>query len=123
MIAGIGVDIVPVGRFEHALRRTPALLERLFLPAERGLAPRSLAARFAAKEAALKALGEVPGFSWQQLEVVGGAGTPPRLALHGDAARAAEAAGVTRTLLSLSHDGDLAVAMVVLEAEPPVAGR
>lgn len=118
MIAGIGVDVVSEERFLKALDGTPALRERLFLPGERPLAPRSLAARFAAKEAALKALGDVPGFSWQQIEVVGGSGTQPRIQFHGAAADVAARLGVTRSLLSLSHDAGLAVAMVVLEAEP-----
>lgn len=116
MIAGIGVDVVAEDRFLRALERTPALRERLFLPGERHLAPLSLAARFAAKEAALKALGDVPGFSWQQIEVVGGSGTQPQLQFHGATAEVAADRGVTRSLLSLSHDAGLAVAMVVLEA-------
>ena len=50
MIVGIGVDLVDIPRFERSLERTPRLLERLFSPAERGLRPHSLAARYAAKE-------------------------------------------------------------------------
>ena len=56
MIVGTGVDIVDIARFERQLERTPRLRERLFVPHERELAPRSLAARFAVKEAAAKAL-------------------------------------------------------------------
>ena len=61
MILGIGVDVVDIARFEAALERTPALRERLFTEVERPLATRSLAARFAAKEAVAKALGAPQG--------------------------------------------------------------
>ena len=57
MIAGIGVDIVDLARFEKAIARTPKLLTRLFAESERGLPVHSLAARFATKEAVVKALG------------------------------------------------------------------
>ena len=61
MIVGIGVDVVDLARFERALSRTPGLRERLFAEAERELPLRSLAGRFAAKEALMKALGETDG--------------------------------------------------------------
>ena len=57
MIVGIGVDVVDLARFERAVGRTPGLIDRLFAPAERGLPLRSLAGRFAAKEAFSKAVG------------------------------------------------------------------
>ncbi len=56
-IAGIGVDVVDLARFERAVARTPKLRDRLFAESERGLPLRSLAGRFAAKEALIKALG------------------------------------------------------------------
>jgi holo-[acyl-carrier protein] synthase len=59
MIVGVGIEVAEIDRFSRALRRTPGLAERLF--AERGLPVRSLAARFAAKEALAKALG--PGWA------------------------------------------------------------
>jgi holo-[acyl-carrier protein] synthase len=59
MIIGIGVDLVDLARFERAVTRTPNLLARLFVPAERDLPLRSLAGRFAAKEALIKALGDI----------------------------------------------------------------
>ena len=65
MIVGTGVDIVDIARFERQLERTPRLRERLFVPHERELHPRSLAARFAVKEAAAKALLAPPGMIWQ----------------------------------------------------------
>jgi len=67
---GIGVDIADVARLAAALDRTPALAERLFVDAERGLPVTSLAARFAAKEALAKALGAPPGLRWTDAEVV-----------------------------------------------------
>ena len=61
MIVGVGIDVVDVARFGTTLERTPALLERLFTPAERAMALNSRAARFAAKEALAKALGAPAG--------------------------------------------------------------
>ena len=115
MIVGVGTDLVPVARLEEVLRRTPTVRERLFTPAEAVLPIESLAARFAAKEALSKALGSPDGLSWQDAEVVGGAGTPPRFATRGTVAAAIAAAGATAVHLSLSHDGGLALAFVVLE--------
>ena len=65
MIIGSGIDVVDIQRFERQLERTPRLRERLFVPSERGLPLQSLAARFAAKEAAAKALKAPPGMIWQ----------------------------------------------------------
>jgi holo-[acyl-carrier protein] synthase len=121
MIRGVGVDLCPVSRVARILERHPGRFEeRVFTPAERAYCgPRAVpaqhfAARFAAKEAALKALGAPAGVGWHDLEVVADGGAP-RLALHGPAAAAATAQGVRRAHLSLSHAGDMAVAVVVLE--------
>ena len=65
MIVGIGVDVVDIERFGRQLERTPGLRDRLFVPAERELNTRSLAARFAAKEAVAKVLGAPAGMNWQ----------------------------------------------------------
>ena len=65
MIVGIGVDVVDIERFGRQLERTPGLKDRLFVPAERDLNTRSLAARFAAKEAVAKVLGAPAGMNWQ----------------------------------------------------------
>ena len=70
MIIGIGVDMVDIGRFEAALRRTPALAARLFAESERCGRPESLAATFAAKEAVAKALGAPAGLNWTDVEVI-----------------------------------------------------
>ncbi|NKX52673.1 holo-ACP synthase [Arthrobacter deserti] len=115
MIVGIGVDVVDVPRFRRQLERTPGLRERLFTPAERQLNTRALAARFAAKEAIAKDLGAPSGMNWQDCTIcVDGSGDPyPELS--GTVAAAARARGVAIWHLSMSHDGDLATAMVVAE--------
>ncbi|MDR8019863.1 holo-ACP synthase [Nesterenkonia aerolata] len=115
MIAGIGVDVVDVVRFGEQLRRAPALRQRLFTPAERELSTRSLAARFAAKEAVAKALGAPAGMNWQDCRVVPDAEGAPHIEVVGTVAAVAERRGVSRWHLSLSHDGDIATAMVVAE--------
>jgi holo-[acyl-carrier protein] synthase len=122
-VVGIGVDIVDITRFESALIRTPALKNRLFgtLDLSRDLAPNSLAARFAAKEATLKALGgNIPGFGWHDIQVSGEPHQPPKLVLSGGVLRVLGERGITGHHLSLSHDAGMAMAFVVLERE--VAG-
>ncbi|MGM0384587.1 MAG: holo-ACP synthase [Actinomycetota bacterium] len=115
MVRGIGVDIAEIDRFAAALERVPRLRERLFTPAERDLPPRSLAARFAAKEAVAKALGSPGGMSWQDCEVVTEPSGEPQLRVTGTVARVAADRGITTWHLSLSHDGANAIAMVVAE--------
>jgi len=117
----IGLDVVGVPRFAKVLQRTPALLDRLFTDAERVTrsgAPRrtdSLAARFAAKEAAAKALGAPTGWHWHDCEVVTGPGGRPELRVTGVLAAAAAARGVVAWHVSLTHDGDLAAAVVLAQ--------
>lgn len=118
MIVGIGVDLVDVPRFEQQLARTPRLLERLFAPAERLLKPRSLAARYAAKEALIKALGGSDGVYWTDIEVTPEPSGRPTFTLRGETAATVAARGITALHLSLSHDAALATAYVVAEAEP-----
>lgn len=122
MILGVGVDVTPVGRMEQALRRHSGRLEaRLFTDGERAYcrarahADQHFAARFAAKEAVLKALSVPSGLSWHELEVVSDDQGAPRLVLHGQAAQAARTAGVKTLHLSLTHAGDQALAFVVAE--------
>jgi holo-[acyl-carrier protein] synthase len=116
VIVGVGVDVVPVERFAAALERTPGLRERLFTPDERRLPVASLAARFAAKEALAKALGAPAGMRWHDCEVGRGPGGAPELRLRETVAEASERLGAARWHLSISHDGGMAVAMVVGEA-------
>ena len=117
MIIGVGIDVVQVARFERALTRTPRLRERLFTDGEQSLSRvESLAARFAAKEAVAKALGAPGGLRWRDAEVVQEDGGRPRLLLHGGVAQEAASQGITTWHLSLSHDGDVATAVVVAES-------
>ena len=115
MIVGVGIDVVELARFEASLTRTPGLREKLFTPAEATLPMQSLAARFAAKEALAKALGAPAGLHWQDVEVVSLPSGDPTLELRGTVLARAEELGATRTHLSLSHDGGIASAVVVLE--------
>lgn len=115
MIVGVGVDVVDVARLARALERTPRLAGRLFTAAERDRPVASLAARFAAKEAVAKALGAPGGLSWQDAEVVQLAGGRPVLRVSGGVAQEAQAQGIARWHLSLSHDAGVATAVVVAE--------
>jgi holo-[acyl-carrier protein] synthase len=122
MIVGVGIDVAEIDRFSRALRRTPALADRLFTERERGLPVRSLAARFAAKEALAKALGAPNGLLWTDAEVVTDADGKPSLEVTGTIAATAREAGITRWHLSLSHDGGIATAIVIAESEAPASG-
>ena len=115
MIVGVGIDVVEIARFATALDRTQRLATRLFTERERDLPARSLAARFAAKEALAKALGAPRGLLWTDAEIVTGALGRPELLVHGTVAAAAARAGVTRWHVSLSHDGGVAAAVVIAE--------
>ncbi len=116
MIVGIGVDLVDVPRFERSIQRTPRLLERLFSPAERALKPRSLAARYAAKEALIKALGGSDGVHWADIEISSEPSGRPVFALSGSTASVVAERGITALHLSLSHDANIATAYVIAEA-------
>ncbi|WP_431797688.1 holo-ACP synthase [Microbacterium kunmingense] len=122
MIAGIGVDLVDISRFEVTLDRTPRLLERLFSPAERALRPRSLAARYAAKEALIKALGGSDGVYWTDIEVWNESSGRPQFTLSGSTADVIVDRGITAVHLSMSHDAGFAVAYVILEMNQGDAG-
>jgi holo-[acyl-carrier protein] synthase len=117
VIVGVGTDLVDVARFAAVLARTPALRGRLFTDLERELPVHSLAARFAAKEALAKALGAPAGLRWLDACVVREAGAAPRLEVSGTIAQRARELGVTCFHLSLSHDGGMASAVVVAEAD------
>jgi len=115
-VIGVGVDVVDVDRFATVLRRTPALAERLFTPAERAVgAPERLAARFAAKEALAKALGAPKGLAWHDAEVIRAGDGRPSLRVTGTVERAAAARGVRAWQISLSHDGGVAIAIVIAD--------
>ncbi|SDQ13660.1 holo-ACP synthase [Quadrisphaera sp. DSM 44207] len=119
MIVGVGIDVVDVARFGEALQRTPALAERVFTAAERGLPLASLAARFAAKEALAKSLGAPRGLSWHDAEVHREDSGRPVLRVTGSVAARAAELGVASLHVSLSHDAGIASAVVVAEAAAP----
>ena len=112
---GIGIDLLEICRLERALERHPRLAERVFTEAERDYAAararpgRHLAARFAAKEAVVKALGLSGGFGLLEVEIVDG--EPPAVRVTG---RAAAAAAGERIEVSLTHSRDFAAAVAVL---------
>jgi holo-[acyl-carrier protein] synthase len=125
MVLGLGTDLARVERFREFLTAgKTALLERLFTAGERAYALAKadpaphLAARFAAKESGMKAfgLGWRDGLSWHDFEVVRDPLGRPDLVLGGRAAQLAAERGINRVHLSYSHDGDYAVATVILEA-------
>jgi holo-[acyl-carrier protein] synthase len=119
-VIGVGIDLVAVDRMATALTRTRGFASRYFSDGERAICdsrhdpPASYAARFAAKEAALKALGlgifELP---LREIELLGGGDGPPALRLVGSAADRAAGRGVRSWLVSVSHDGGLAAAVAV----------
>jgi holo-[acyl-carrier protein] synthase len=114
MASGVGIDLLEIDRLERALERHPRLAERVFTAAEREYAAararpgRHLAARFAAKEAVVKALGLSGGFGLREIEVL--AWEPPTVRLSG---RVAEAAGDGSIDISLTHSRDYAAAVAI----------
>jgi holo-[acyl-carrier protein] synthase len=124
MIVGTGIDLIEIGRIQHSVERYGArFLNRVFTDAEqeyclrKRAAAESFAARFAAKEAAAKALGTgiSRGVHWLEIEVVREPSGKPGVAFHGNAARIASGLGVSRAALSLTHTATLAMASVLLE--------
>lgn len=122
VIIGVGVDTVSLSRFESKLTDTPRLKDRLFLDIEtvddgKAASVQTLAGRFAAKEAVIKALAGDPGLEWHGIEVGKESSGKPVIWLHGSTAKVALQAGVRKLHVSISHDGDSAVAFVVAEGE------
>lgn len=124
MISGIGTDIVAIERFQRFVdNNNTALLQRLFTDQERTLcsarknSASCYAARFAAKEAFLKALGTGlrDGLSWHDMEIMHNELGKPDLLLTGKALEFFAAQGLSTAFLSISHDSGNAIAMVVLE--------
>ena len=123
MIVGIGVDLVDIPRFERTIERTPQLLPRLFSEAEQRLKPHSQAARYAAKEALIKALGGSDGVHWTEIEIASEASGRPVFSLCGSTAAVVAERGITALHLSLSHDAGLATAYVIAEAVPGASNQ
>ena len=124
MIVSIGIDIIEVYRIRETISRTPRFLERVFTVSEReyceakgAAAAQSYAARFAAKEAFLKALktGWRGKITWHDIEVLSGEMGVPTLEINGEAQTIMGNLGANRIHLSLSHTTEHAVAQVILE--------
>jgi holo-[acyl-carrier protein] synthase len=126
LVVGIGVDVVEIARIRRLMERwQERFLGRVFTEAELAYAlgrrdpAEHLSARFAAKEATLKALGSglSMGVRWREMEVRRQPGQRPTLALSGRTAALGMARGVRRYHVSLTHDAGLAVAQVLAEGE------
>ena len=124
MIISIGIDIIEVARIREVLLRTPRFGDRVFTAAERAycdsrgvVAAQHYAVRFAAKEAALKALqtGWRGGISWQDVEISAHESGAPYLIFRGEVLAVFEKFQATATHLSMSHTSEHAIAQVILE--------
>lgn len=124
MIVSIGIDIIEVARIREVLLRTPRFLERVYTERERAycesrgvVAAQHYAVRFAAKEAALKALqtGWRGGISWQDVEISSRESGAPYLIFTGQVLEVFNKFGATQTHLSMSHTTQHAIAQVILE--------
>jgi len=124
MIVSIGIDIIEVYRIRETISRTPRFLERVYTTGERAYceskgaaAAQSYAARFAAKEAFLKALktGWRGKITWHDIEVLSGENGVPLLKISGEAQNILDDLGANCVHLSLSHTTEHAVAQVILE--------
>jgi holo-[acyl-carrier protein] synthase len=121
-VVGLGMDVCSVERIRQVLAgpRGARFVQRVFTDTEHHLcrqradAASAYAARFAAKEAFVKALGAPPGLRWRDIEVTRGEGGAPGLALAGVAQKVLVQRGA-RVHLSLSHDGGVAAAVVIVE--------
>ncbi|MCH2101735.1 MAG: holo-ACP synthase [Planctomycetes bacterium] len=121
---GVGVDLVEIARLEASLERGgQSMLDRMFTPAEQQECQRRkqpamhYAARMAAKEAGMKALGTgwTGGVSFCDFEVISDGKTAPKLKLHGVAKELAQKEGISSMRLSISHTDNLAIAFVIAE--------
>jgi holo-[acyl-carrier protein] synthase len=126
MIYGTGIDIADISRFERFVKEdNQSLFRRVFTPTEQEYcaakrrSAQHYALRFAAKEAFLKALGTGlrDGISWRDMEVVNDPLGKPELRLYARAEELFRERGLRKAHLSLSHDGNYAIASVILEAE------
>lgn len=117
----VGIDIVEVARIERAIVRWgESFLQRIYTEPELKLCHKkstSLAARFAGKEAVIKAIGtQTKGIGWRDIEILADPSGKPLVHLHGKAQNQAEGLGLGELAISLSHSKDYAIAFVVGEA-------
>jgi holo-[acyl-carrier protein] synthase len=126
MEMAVGVDVIVISRVQKVLERHPErFLLRVFTPEEVAICRgrvRELAARFAAKEAVMKALGTgARGLGWREIEILPNRRGKPLVYLHGRAQQRAHKIGARGLDVSLTHDSDLAIAVVAgMADEPPV---
>jgi holo-[acyl-carrier protein] synthase len=112
MISGVGIDVVDMARFDKSLERTPSLEVKLFTETERKKSFQSLAARFAAKEALIKALNGEKGILWHEVEVINIEDGKPSFIFYDALAELLNGANV---YLSVSHRAGIATAIVIVE--------
>jgi holo-[acyl-carrier protein] synthase len=125
MIVGIGTDIIEVGRIEKLLSKQERFKKRIFTQGEieyceqKANNVQNYAARFAVKEALLKAIGTGwrEGVTFKEIEVVNNEKGKPELVLSGTVKRITEELGVTNIQVSISHLKDLAIGFVILESQ------
>jgi holo-[acyl-carrier protein] synthase len=124
-IVGLGVDICEIARMERALARHPAMRERVFTTEEiaycdgKARPAESYAGRFAAREATIKALGGYRGKRWQDISIARHPTGAPAIVLNGNAKRRADAMGITKILITFTHEKTNAVAFAVAVHEEP----
>jgi len=122
-IVGLGVDICEIARMERALARHPTMRARVFTVEEiaycdsKARPAESFAGRFAAREATIKALGGYRGKRWQDISVSRHPSGAPMIALAGEAKRRADRLGITRILITFTHEKTNAVAFAIAVRE------
>jgi holo-[acyl-carrier protein] synthase len=122
-IVGLGVDICEIARIERALARHPTMRARVFTPEEtaycdaKARPAESYAGRFAAREAVIKALGGYRGRRWQDISVTRRPSGAPEVLLAGNAKDRADALGVSRVLITFTHERTNAVAFAIAVIE------
>jgi holo-[acyl-carrier protein] synthase len=118
-ILGLGVDLCEIARMERALERHPTMRERVFTPEEiaycdsKARPAESYAGRFAAREAVIKALGGYRGKRWQDISVTRAPSGAPAIRLDGNAKARADALGISKVLITFTHEKTNAVAFAV----------
>ena len=118
-ILGLGVDLCEIARMERAIGRHPTLRERVFTPEEiaycdsKARPAESYAGRFAAREAVITALGGYRGKRWQDISVTRAPSGAPAIRLDGNAKARADALGVSKVLITFTHEKTNAVAFAV----------
>ncbi len=122
MIVGLGIDVVDVARIEAAISRWDRFVDKIFTQNESHYARASsnivekFAARFSAKEAAIKALRAPSGMSWHDLEIINEDDGAPKMILSGQALNVANQLAVKQIFVSMTHTKTIASAVVLIES-------